>query len=67
MSFFLKVLEIVCDNTNLGPDAEKDFAFQVFCFFFFAAGNNMLFSMSLYPALLGYKFKSVGSSPTRCW
>ncbi len=37
----------------------------VFLFFFLAAGKSTLFKINRYPGELGYKLKSVGSSPTR--
>ena len=38
----------------------------VFNFFFFAAGNKILFRMSLYPGEFGCNDKSVFGSPTLC-
>ncbi len=38
----------------------------VFCGFFLAAGNKILFKINRYPGEFGCKFKSVGGSPTRC-
>ena len=41
--------------------------FQVFCFFFFAAGKRILFNINRYPGELGCRFRSVGDSFTKCW
>ena len=40
---------------------------QVFCFFFFAAGNNTLLRMRRYPGEFGCNANSVLGSPTLCW
>ena len=50
-------------NIKVFADQNKN---QVFCFSFFAAGNKTLFKINLYPSELGYRFKSVGGSPTKC-
>ena len=42
------------------------FNFYVFCFFFWAAGNNTLFKISRYPGDVGCSSISVLGSPTLC-
>jgi len=43
------------------------FSSYVLCFFFLAAGKSTLFKIRRYPGELGYKFRSVAGSPTKCW
>ena len=52
---------------RLGLVSNSLVSVYVFCFFFFAAGNNTLFKINRYPGELGNSAKSVGGSYTMCW
>ena len=52
-SYILWNLKLQMEITIIGKDISQLLGNYVFCFFFFAAGNNILFKINLYPGELG--------------